>query len=88
MKRTSINFLNFFSKIIKYALILFIALFFLLILSLVNTYSNFKSAAADALSGRDDISASVNAAKNRNWEEALNKSQSAEDKFQKSIVQY
>ncbi len=85
MKKSSLSFFNFFSKIIKYALILFIALFFLLILSLINTYKNFKDAALNALSGRDDITIAVNAVKNRNWEEALNKSQSAEEKFQKSL---
>ena len=71
MKKSSLSFFNFFSKIIKYALILFIALFFLLILSLINTYKNFKDAALNALSGRDDITIAVNAVKNRNWEEAL-----------------
>ncbi|MHB8903511.1 MAG: DUF4012 domain-containing protein [Patescibacteria group bacterium] len=86
MKKSALNFFNFFSKTIKYALILFIALFFLLLLSLVNTYQNFKSAAADALSGRDDITSSIDAIKNKNWPEALNKSQSAENKFQRALV--
>ena len=85
MKKTTLNLFNLFSKIIKYALILFIALFFLLALSLINTYGDFKSAATDALSGRADITAAVEAAKSKNWTEASAKSKSADEKFQRAI---
>jgi len=86
MKKTTLNFFNITSKIVKYALILIIALFFLLALSLVNTYNNFKSAVSNALNGRDDISASVIAVKNRNWSVALSQAQMAEDKFTEAIA--
>lgn len=84
MKRTVLNFFNLFSKIIKYALILFIALFFLSALSLINTYQDFKSAAAGALSGRADLALAVEAAKIKNWSEAADRAKLATEKFQQA----
>lgn len=84
MKRTFLNFFNLFSKIIKYALILFIALFFLAALSLLNTYQDFKNAAATALSGRTDLTLAVEASKNKNWPEAAARAKLATEKFQQA----
>lgn len=86
MQKRTLNTLNLLSKIIKYALILFVVIFLFLLLSLVNTYKNFKNAVSDALSGRDDITVAINGLKNKNWQEALNKSKSAEAKFQKALL--
>lgn len=86
MKKVTIGFFNLLTKIIKYALIIFIVVFLLLALSLINTYSNFKQAAADALSGRDDLTIAVNELKSKNWPAALDKSQQADEKFQRAII--
>ena len=85
MKKSTLNFFNLISKIIKYALILFIALFFLLALSLINSYGDFKSAVSNALSGKDDITLAINAAKIRDWTEASAKSEQADEKFLMAI---
>jgi hypothetical protein len=86
MKRAVLTFLAIFSKIIKYALIIFIALFFLLLISLANTYKNFKSALSEALNGRNYITLAVEAVKNKNWSEGVKQSELAKENFQKAII--
>ena len=82
MEKTTLKFLSLILKTFKYALILFVALFFLLTLSLIGTYKNFRIAVSNALDGRTNLSLAIEAVKNKNWPEASVQANTAAEKFQ------
>lgn len=84
MEKTTLKFLSLILKTFKYALILFVALFFLLTLSLIGTYKNFRIAVSNALDGRTNLSLAIEAVKNKNWPEASVQANTAAEKFQKA----
>jgi len=87
MKRHFFHFLHFLSRILKYLLLLLAAGFILLIVLLAITYQDLKQTVNSALVGKTYLETAVSAAKNQNWEKALNNSQEAQKKFTTSLEQ-
>lgn len=81
MKTFLIHFLNYFLKFLKYALILLAALFFISLIIFSTSYRSFKNIINESLKGKNEITASVEALKQKNWPLALNQAESAQSKF-------
>lgn len=81
MKNSFLYLINFTTKILKYALILIIGLFFILLIFLGSTYKNFKLTYQLGLQGKEKLSTAIDQVKTRNWDEALKNSQAAESDF-------
>jgi len=81
MKNSFLYSLNLIAKLLKYVLIAIIGLFFILLILLSNTYSNFKSAANLGLQGKNKLTEAIAQVKTKNWDEALKNAQAAEQNF-------
>jgi len=81
MKNSFLYSLSLIAKLLKYALIVIIGLFFILLILLSNTYSNFKSAADLGLQGKNKLTEAVAQVKTKNWDKALKNAQAAEQNF-------
>lgn len=81
MKSFLIHFLNYFLKFLKYALILLAALFFISLIIFGTSYRSFKNIGSKSLQGKNELTASVNALKQKNWPLALSQAESAQTKF-------
>lgn len=81
MKHSALYLLSLITKLLKYALIIIIGLFFILVILLSNTYRNFKSAADLGLNGKNQLTTALNQVKAKNWDEAMKNSQAAEQNF-------
>jgi len=81
MKKSFLYSLNLIAKLLKYVLIVIIGLFFILLILLSNTYSNFKSASSLGLQGKNKLTEAIAQVKAKNWDEALKNAQAAEQNF-------
>lgn len=85
MKTSALYALSLMGKILSYALILLIGLFFISLILLSNTYSKFKSAYSLGLEGKNELTSAISLVQAQNWDEALLKSQAAEQNFTKAL---
>lgn len=81
MKTVIIHFLNYFLKFLKYALIILAALFFISLIIFSTSYRSFKNIVNESLSGKNELTASVESLKQKKWPLALNQAESAQNKF-------
>lgn len=85
MKTTALHLLNYFLKFLKYALILLAALFFISLIILGTSYRSFKNIVNESLSGKKELTASVETLKRKNWPLALSQAESAQSKFNAAL---
>ena len=85
MKNSIFVWLNLIAKLLKYAVLLFVALCLIVLLLLINTYQNFHSAYTLGLEGKAKLTEAIAQLKEKNWDGALNNSQIAEDDFTKAL---
>ena len=81
MKSSFLYSLSIIAKLLKYTLIAVIGLFFILLILLSNTYSNFKSASSLGLQGKNKLTEAIAQVKTKDWDEALKNAQAAEQNF-------
>ena len=81
MRSSFLYSLSIIAKLLKYTLIAVIGLFFILLILLSNTYSNFKSASSLGLQGKNKLTEAVAQVKTKDWDEALKNAQAAEQNF-------
>jgi len=81
MKKNTALVINLIFKLLKYAIILALILLVIVLILLSSAYHDFKSAGQNALSAKNELSLAVLDVKNRNWEEALNKTELANEKI-------
>jgi len=81
MKSPFLYSLSIIAKLLKYTLIAVIGLFFILLILLSNTYSDFKSASSLGLQGKNKLTEAISQVKTKNWDEALKNAQAAEQNF-------
>lgn len=86
MKNSVLYALSIAGKILSSALILLIGLFFISLVLLLSSYGKFKSAYTLGLQGKNDLSSAISLVQAQNWDEALIKSQAAEQNFTKVLA--
>lgn len=85
MKNYLIYSLSFLLKFLKYALIIVIGLFFILIIILSSVYRNLRIAYSSGLTGKSQLTEAVGLAKNKDWDRALEKARTADESFNLAI---
>ena len=86
MKNSIIYILSFSIKLLKYALITIIGLFFILLILLSNTYKDLRIAYVTGLEGKSQLTKAITQVKSKNWDEALKNSQTAEADFNSALA--
>ena len=85
MKDIIINILRIFTKLLKYALITVIGLFFISVILLSGTIRDFRAAYLSGLEGKNQLTEAFAQLKSGNYEEALRNSQLANLNFNASL---
>jgi len=78
MKKYFLHFLNLSGTILKYALIVALALIILIIILLSSAYRDLKTAGLSSWQAKNNLSAALAAVQSRNWSEALNQNLDAQ----------
>jgi hypothetical protein len=86
MKNSIIYILSFSIKLLKYALITIIGLFFILLILLSSTYKDLKISYVSGLEGKNQLTKAISQIKSKNWDEALKDSQAAETDFNSALA--
>jgi len=86
MKNLIIYILSFSLKLLKYALITIIGLFFILLILLSNTYKDLRIAYVSGLEGKNQLTKAITQIKSKNWDEALKNSQTAKVDFNSALT--
>jgi len=86
MNRYIINFLRVIVILLKYAILIALAILILTLISLGSAYKNLKAAATEGLAGKSELTQAANAAQAKNWPVALDRATAAQANFSKALA--